>query len=328
MTQNHALRQPFDLTGKRIWVAGHRGMVGAALCARLVREDCEVLTVGRDAVDLRRQADTENWMRDNAPDAVIIAAATVGGIVANDTRRAEFLFDNIMIATNIIHAAWELDVEKLLYLGATCMYPKHAPQPLREDSLFTGPLEPTNIAYATAKIAGAQLCDAYRWQYGCDFISALPTSIYGENDDFGIENGHVLPSLINKIHAATENNRDTVEIWGSGKPRREFLHVEDLADALIFLLRNYSQEGPINVGGGEEISISDLALAIAEIVGFTGGFQYDATKPDGTPRKLADNSRLEAMGWRPKTDFQTGLRHTCRWYAEHAADTAGPLGAR
>ena len=295
-------------------------MVGSALHARLNREECEVLTVARSTLDLRRQADVEAWMGENRPDIVVVAAATVGGIVANDTKRGEFIFDNIMIAANIVHACWEADVEKLLYLGATCMYPKFAPQPLTEDSLFTGPIEPTNIAYATAKIAGVQLCDAYRRQYGCNFISALPTSVYGENDNFSIESGHVLPALINKIHAAKQSSQQTVEIWGSGKPLREFLYVHDLADALIFLLRKYSQEGPINVGGGVEISISGLAHAIADIVGFDGEFCYDESKPDGTPRKLADNSRLEAMGWQPKTEFRVGLQNTYRGYKETVAE--------
>jgi len=262
----------FDLAGRRVYVAGHRGMVGAAVVRRLVEERCVVLTVERGIVDLRRQSEIEQWLADARPDAVIVAAATVGGIHANATRPAEFIYDNLAIETNLIHGAHKIGVKKLLFLGSTCIYPRITPQPVAEGSLLTGPLEPTNEWYAIAKIAGIKLCDAYRRQYGCDFISAQPTNLYGPYDNFDLLNSHVLPALIRRVHEAKIRGKDSVEIWGSGTPTRDFLHVDDLADALIFLMRNYSQAGHINVGTGEEITISALAGMIAEIVGFRGRF--------------------------------------------------------
>ena len=309
----------FSLKGRRVWVAGHRGMVGAALVRRLAIEDCEILTVGRDTADLRRQTEVEDWMAETRPEAVFVAAATVGGILANYSRPGEFLYDNLVIETNIIESARKLGVAKLLLLGSTCIYPRLAPQPMPEESLLTGPLEPTNQWYAIAKIAGIKLCDAYRRQYGCDFISAQPTNLYGPCDNFDLASSHVLPALMRKIHEATKSDAETVEIWGSGTPRREFLYVDDLADALVFLMARYSREGQINVGTGQEIAIAGLAERIAETVGYTGRFVYDSDKPDGTPRKLADVSRLNALGWTARTDLGAGLALTYRWFLDHVA---------
>ena len=305
-----------------MWVAGHRGMVGQALLRRLAREPCEVLTVGRARVDLRRQEPTEAWMAKTRPDVVVVAAATVGGIHANNTRPGEFLYDNLMIAANIIHAARATEVAKLLFLGSTCIYPKMAAQPIAEDSLLTGPLEPTNEWYAVAKIAGIKLCDAYRRQFGCDFISAQPTNLYGPGDNFDREGSHVLAALLRKIDTAKSSGAETVEIWGTGTPLREFLHVDDLADALVFLLRHYSAEGPINVGSGEEVSIAELARRIAHVAGWDGEFAFDRSRPDGTPRKLADTSRINALGWRARIGLDEGLAATLRWVREHAGDFA------
>jgi GDP-L-fucose synthase len=317
----------FELAGRRVWVAGHRGMVGAALMRRLAGERCELVTVGRDEVDLRRQAEVEDWMAAARPDVVFLAAATVGGILANDTRPAEFLYDNLAIETNVIEAARRTGVAKLLALGSTCIYPRLAPQPMREDSLLTGPLEPTNQWYALAKIAGIKLCDAYRRQYGCDFISAQPTNLYGPEDNFDLTRSHVLPALMRKLHAAKEAGEETVTLWGSGKPRREFLYVDDLADALVFLMRRYAGEGPVNVGTGEEVTITGLAERIAAVVGWRGRFVYDTTKPDGTPRKLADVGKLDALGWRARTSLDEGLRRTYRWFLDHVADRRVRAGA-
>lgn len=310
-------QQSFDLTDRRVWVAGHRGMVGAALVRRLAQEKCEILTVGRETADLRRQSEVEQWMTETRPEAVFVAAATVGGIVANDSRPAEFLYDNLIIESNIIHAAKQTGVEKLLFLGSTCIYPRLAPQPMPEDSMLTGPLEPTNQWYAIAKIAGIKLCDAYRRQYGCRFISAQPTNLYGPDDNFDLQGSHVLPALIRKIHEAKLSGVDTVEIWGTGTPKREFLYVDDLADALVFLLRHYDQEGHVNVGTGEEVTISELAERIASTVGYDGGFVFNTDKPDGTPRKLADVGRLNALGWRARTSLEMGLKLTYQWYLDH-----------
>ncbi len=310
----------FELAGRRVWVAGHGGMVGRALVRRLAAEDCEVLTVGHHEVDLRDQATTQAWIADRKPDAIFVAAATVGGILANDARPAEFLYDNLMIAANIIDAAWQSGTAKLLFLGSSCIYPRNADQPMREDALLSGPLEPTNQWYAVAKIAGIKLCQAYRRQYGADFISAMPTNLYGPGDNFDLRSSHVVPALIRKCHEAKVAGRDRVEIWGTGRPRREFLFVDDLADALVHLLRVYSDDAHINVGSGEEVSIAELAQTVAEVVGFEGGFAYDSTKPDGTPRKLLDTSRLEALGWRPKTTLRDGL---AKAYAAFLADSGG-----
>lgn len=306
----------FDLAGRRVWVAGHRGMVGSAVVRRLAGERCTVLTADRAAVDLRRQAEVEAWVRDNRPDVVIVAAARVGGIQANDTQPAEFLYDNLMIEANLIHAAWQASVEKLLFLGTTCIYPKLAPQPIAEDALLTGPLEPTNQWYAVAKIAGIKLCQAYRRQYGRDFISAMPTNLYGINDNLDPLGSHVLPALMRKIHEAKMRGAATVEIWGTGTPRREFLHVDDLADALVFLLRHYSGEEHVNVGSGTEVTILELATLIAEAVGWDGRFVFDRTKPDGTPRKMVDVGKLTQLGWRAKTPLRDGIAGTYRWFLD------------
>jgi GDP-L-fucose synthase len=309
----------FPLAGLRVYVAGHGGMVGSALVRRLARSGCTVLTAGRSEVDLRRQADVEAWLAARRPDAAIVAAATVGGILANDTRPAEFLYDNLMIAGNLIEAARRSGVKKLLFLGSSCIYPRLAPQPIREDALLTGPLEPTNQWYAVAKIAGLKLCAAYRRQYGSDFISAQPTNLYGPGDTYDLQGSHVVPALIAKTHRAKLEGAETVEIWGSGTPRREFLHVDDLADALVFLLERYSGEEHVNIGWGEDVSIRELAGLIAEVVGFKGGFRYDTSKPDGTPRKLLDVSKLSALGWRPRLPLRQGLEDAYRWFLENRA---------
>ncbi len=309
----------FEFDGKRVFVAGHRGMVGAALMRRLARENCDRLTVDRGQVDLRRQAEVEDWMAAARPDAVFIAAATVGGILANDRRPAEFLYDNLAIEANLIEAARRTGVEKLLFLGSTCIYPRAAPQPMPEDALLTGPLEPTNQWYAVAKIAGIKLCDAYRQQYGSDFISAMPTNLYGPHDNFDLERGHVLPALMRRFYEAKMAGRPSVEIWGTGAPKREFLYVEDLADALVFLMRHYSQEGHVNIGSGAEVSIAELAEALRRVVGYEGALVFDRSKPDGMPRKLTDMSRLKALGWRARTDLAGGLALTYRWFLDNIA---------
>ncbi len=304
----------YPLAGKRIWVAGHRGMVGSALVRRLEREDCTVLTAGREEVDLLRQAAVEQWLAASRPDAVLVAAARVGGILANDTRPAEFLYENLAIETNIIHAAWRSGVEKLVFLGSSCIYPREAPQPLKEEALLSGPLEPTNEWYAIAKIAGIKMCAAYRRQYGCDFISAMPTNLYGPGDNFDPLHSHVLPALMAKIDTARREGRETVEIWGSGRPRREFLHVDDLADAVIFLLRCYSDEGHVNVGTGQDIAIGELAGLLADVIGYEGRFVYDDSKPDGMMRKLLDVSKITALGWQPRFGLREGVEDAYRWY--------------
>ena len=291
-------------------------MVGRALARRLADEGCEILTVDRAALDLRRQAEVEAWMESARPEAVFMAAAMVGGIHANDTRPAEFIYDNLAIDTNIIHAARQTGVAKLLFLGSSCVYPRLAPQPMTEDCLLTGPLEPTNQWYALAKIAGIQMCQAYRRQYGCDFISAMPTNLYGPGDSFDLENSHVLSALLLKTHRAKAAGHDEVEIWGTGAPLREFLFVDDLADALVFLMKGYSAEAHINVGAGEEISIRDLAALIGDVVGFAGGFRFDPGRPDGTPRKLLDSGRLGALGWTATTGLRDGISRTYAWYLE------------
>jgi GDP-L-fucose synthase len=310
----------FPLAKRRVFVAGHGGMVGSALTRRLVGIGSEVLTAGRDEVDLRRQEATEAWLRAQRPDAVVVAAATVGGILANDTRPAEFLYDNLMIAGNLIEASRRAGVQKLLFLGSSCIYPRLAPQPMREEALLTGPLEPTNQWYAVAKIAGLKLCAAYRRQYGADFISAQPTNLYGPGDTYDLQASHVVPALMAKTHHAKVTGAAQVEIWGTGTPRREFLHVDDLADALVFLMERYSDELQINVGWGEDVSIRELAELIADVVGYTGGFRYATEKPDGTPRKLLDVSRLSAMGWRPRVTLRDGLADAYRWFVDNVAE--------
>ena len=310
--------EPFRLAGRRVWVAGHRGMVGSALLRRLAGTGCEVVTAGRDRVDLRRQAELEAWLAEARPSAVIVAAATVGGILANATRPAEFLYDNLAIEANIVEASRRAGVAKLLLLGSSCIYPKLAAQPIAEDALLTGPLEPTNEWYAVAKIAGIKLCQAYRRQYGCDFISAMPTNLYGSHDNFDLVSSHVVPALMVKLDRAKATGAATVEIWGSGRPRREFLHVDDAADALVHLLEHYSGEAQINVGSGSDLTVAELAETVARVVGFSGRFVYDASKPDGTPRKLLDVSRLAALGWRARIPLEDGLSRTYDWFKANA----------
>lgn len=307
---------PFDLTGKRVFVAGHRGMVGSALLRRLDREDCEILAATRSELDLTRQGAVEDWFERQRPDAVFLAAAKVGGIVANDTWPADFLYENLMIEANIIHASHEAGVSKLMFLGSSCIYPKMAPQPIPEDALLTGPLEPTNEWYAVAKISGIKLCQAYRRQHGDDFISAMPTNLYGTADNYDLTTSHVLPALVHKVVEAREAGRDTIEIWGTGTPMREFLHADDLADALVFLMKNYSDDPHVNVGSGEEISIYDLAVKIAAAAGYHGRIVTDPAKPDGTPRKFMDSTRLLSMGWKPSIKLEAGLAQTLREFED------------
>jgi GDP-L-fucose synthase len=307
----------YSLAGRRLWVAGHRGMVGAALLRRLEFEGCEILTVGRDELDLRRQADVERWMADYRPDTIVVSAATVGGIAANESRPAEFLYDNIAIETNIIDAAFRLGVSKLLLVGSSSVYPPLAPQPFREDTLLSGPLEPTHQWYSIAKIAGLMLCRAYRRQYGCDFIAGMPTNLYGPGDKFDPRSGHVLPALIAKAHTAKQSGAHEFVVWGSGMPLREFMYVDDLADALVFLLKCYSDDEHINIGSGSEITIRQLAKMVMRIVGLEGELKFDSSKPDGAPRKSMDASRLLAMGWAPKTNIEAGLALTYKWYVDH-----------
>ncbi|MGA2206655.1 MAG: GDP-L-fucose synthase [Terracidiphilus sp.] len=310
----------FELTGRRVWVAGHRGMAGSAIARRLLRESCEIVTVARSELDLLRQADVHAWLAGRKIDAVFLAAATVGGIQANSTRPAEFLYENLTIESNVIHAAKEAGVKKLLFLASSCIYPRMAEQPMREEALLTGPLEPTNEWYAIAKIAGIKLCQAYRRQYGCDFVSVMPTNLYGPQDRYDAEGGHVAAALILKIHAAKMANRATVELWGSGTPRREFLFSEDLADACVFVMKNYSGEMFLNVGTGRDMTILELAESIARIIGWRGKFTFDRSKPDGMPRKVMDVSRLRALGWSAPTDFETGMKEAYQWYVANAAE--------
>lgn len=301
----------------RIYVAGHRGLAGSAIVRALRERGCSnILTRTSDELDLRDQAATRSFFDAEKPEIVFLAAARVGGILANSNEPAQFLFDNVMIAANVIHAAHKSGVRKLLNLGSSCIYPRLAPQPLREEYLLTGALEPTNRAYAVAKIAAIELCDSYRLQYGNDFISAMPTNLYGPGDNFDLQSSHVLPALLRKTVEARRNGAPSVEIWGSGAPLREFLYVDDLAHACLFLMEHFSEPGPINVGTGNEISIRDLALLIQETVGFEGEMAFDASKPDGTPRKLLDVSRLAASGWRAQTPLRTGIEKTLAWYCE------------
>jgi len=304
----------FDLRGKRTWVAGNRGMVGSAIVRRLAAEGCEILSVGRERVDLRRQAETEDWLAEARPEAVFLAAATVGGILANDARPAEFIYDNLAIETNVIEAARRTGVTKLLLLGSSCIYPRLAEQPMSEAALLTGPLEPTNQWYAVAKIAGIKLCQAYRRQYGLDFISAMPTNLYGPGDNFDLMGSHVVPALLRKAHEAKVAGRAAIEIWGSGAPRREFLYVDDCADGLVHLMKTYSGEAQVNVGIGADVTIRELAETIVRVVGFDGSIGYDTSKPDGAPRKLLDVSRLADLGWSARTGLEEGLRRTYDWY--------------
>jgi GDP-L-fucose synthase len=316
-----APRTIFPLKGRRVFVAGHHGMVGSALVRRLAKEECSLLTVGRDVVDLRHQFAVDRWFVEHQPEAVILAAARAGGIHANNNYPGDFLYDNLAIASNVIEASRRTRVAKLIFLGSSCVYPRLALQPMRETCLLTGPLEPTNEWYAIAKIAGIKLCQAYRRQHDCDFVSVMPTNLYGPNDNFDLLSGHVLPALLAKIAAAVSDGRDTVEIWGSGRPRREFLHVDDLADAVVFLMKTWSEEEPINIGSGTDVTITELTQLVADIIGFTGRFVFDRSKPDGTPRKLLDISKLTALGWRPGIPLEAGIRQTYRWYRASVAGT-------
>jgi GDP-L-fucose synthase len=317
---------PFRIEGRRIWVAGHRGMVGSAVVRRLAGEDCEVLTVDRDKVDLRRQADVQSWMHATRPEAVILAAARVCGIHANASRPADFLDDNLTLQTNVIHTAAEIGVRKLLFLGSSCIYPRLAPQPIHESALLTGPLEPTNQWYAIAKIAGLMQCQAYREQYGCDFISAMPTNLYGEGDNFDLEGSHVLPALLRRFHTAKMEGGHEISVWGTGRPRREFLHVDDCADALVFLLRHYSAAETINVGVGRDVTIGELARIVAGVTGFSGEIALDTSSPDGTPRKLLDVSRLTALGWQARIELEDGIAATYQWLDRELSNGATPRG--
>lgn len=297
----------FPLQGKRVWVAGHRGMVGSAIVRRLANEGCEIITATRAEVDLKDPTQVNAFVADRAPDAIFMAAAKVGGILANHTYPADFLYDNLLIAANVTDAAYRQGVSKMLFLGSSCIYPKMAPQPIHEDALLTGPLEPTNEWYAIAKIAGIKLAQAYRTQHGCDFISAMPTNLYGPGDNFDLNSSHVLPALIRKAHEAKTSDSDHITIWGSGTPRREFLHADDCADACVFLMQHYSEFEHVNVGSGEDIAIIDLAQLVCQVVGFGGGIRTDPSKPDGTPRKLMSGSKLGAMGWRTQIPLAEGI---------------------
>ena len=297
-------------------------MVGSGLVRQLEKENCTILTVERSTLDLRDSQAVGAWMKANKPQAVILAAAKVGGIVANDTYPADFLFDNLAIETDIIHGAFQSGVEKLLFLGSSCIYPKFAPQPITEDALMTGPLEQTNEWYAIAKIAGIKMCQAYRRQHGCDYISALPTSLYGPGDNFDLTTSHVIPALMRKAHEARQTKAKSLTIWGTGTPRREFLHVDDCASALIYLLKNYSGDSHVNVGSGTDVTIDELAGLVTQAVGFKGALEHDTSKPDGTPRKLMSNYKLAAMGWSPSISLQDGLKSTYQWFVENRAKPA------
>jgi len=295
-------------------------MVGSAVVRRLRSEDCDVVTAPRNTVDLRDQRAVGDWLEATRPDGVVLAAAKVGGILANDAYPADFIYDNLVIEANVIHASFRASVRKLLFLGSSCIYPRLAAQPIIEDALLSGELEPTNQWYAVAKIAGIKMCQAYRRQHGCDFVSAMPTNLYGPGDNFDLHTSHVLPAMIRKMHDAKVRGTGTVDLWGTGRPKREFLYVDDCADGLVFLMKHYSADPHINIGTGVDIGIRDLALKIAQIVGYKGEITFDASKPDGTPRKLLDVSRLRRLGWSPKTSLDDGIHRTYRWFAEHAAE--------
>jgi len=314
MTDN---RKVYSVEGKRIWVAGSTGMVGSAVVDTLKQRDCEIITSTSKDLNLINQRDVQDFLSDRKPDCIILAAAKVGGILANDSYPAEFLYENLMIESNIIGAANGLGVEKLLFLGSSCIYPKHAPQPITEDSLLTGPLEATNQWYAIAKIAGLMMCDAFRRQYGRSYISAMPTNLYGPRDNFHLQNSHVIPGMMHRFHNAKASGQRSLEIWGSGKPLREFMHVHDLAEAAIFLLEHYDDEGPVNIGTGREVSISELALMVKEVVGFDGEIVYNTNRPDGTPRKLLSNEKLMKLGYEPKIKLEDGLRSTYQWFLDN-----------
>lgn len=317
----------YDLKGKRIWVAGHRGMVGSAVVRRLESEKCTVLTAPREEVDLTRQADVERFVADAGPDAIVLAAAKVGGILANDTYPADFLYENLLIETSVFGAAHANDVDRLLFLGSSCIYPRLAPQPIKEGALLTGPLEPTNEWYAIAKIAGIKLAQAFRKQHGRDYISAMPTNLYGPGDNFDLNSSHVLPALIRKAHEAKISGSSSIMLWGTGTPLREFLHADDCADGLVFLLKNYSDASHVNVGSGQDLPILELAKLVCEVVGFEGEITLDRSKPDGTPRKLMDSGKLQAMGWSPRISLREGLAATYEWYLRQPIKQRSPVSA-
>jgi GDP-L-fucose synthase len=313
----------------RIFVAGHSGLVGSSVVRRLRQLGfTNILAATRDQLDLRDQAAVNYWFRANRPEYVYLVAGTVGGILANSTRPAEFIYDNMMIHATVVQSAHLFGVKKLLYLGSSCIYPRDAAQPMKEEALLSGPLEPTNEAYAIAKIAGIKLCQSYRQQYGCDFISAMPTNLYGTNDNFDLNSSHVLPAMIRKFHDAKEEGRQDVTVWGTGAPRREFLHVDDLADACLFLMKNYSDTMHINVGTGEDVSIADLADMVRRIVHPSATIVYDRTKPDGAPRKLLDVSRLHGLGWRHRMSLGEGIEHTYNWFLENHGSVRGVNATR
>lgn len=303
-----------SLVGRRVWVAGHRGMVGSALARRLAQEHCTLLTVDRTDVDLRDKLALTRWLADARPEVAVVAAGRVGGILANDSFPADFLYDNVAIAASVVDSAWRAGVAKLLYLGSSCIYPRLAAQPITENSLLTGTLEPTNEWYAVAKIVGVKLCQAYRRQHGCDFVAAVPTNVYGPNDNFHVRDSHVLPALMRRIHDAKESGAPSIALWGSGRPRREFMHVDDLADACVFLLQRYADEAVINIGSGSDLTITELAEAIAGVVGWTGTFTYDTSRPDGMPMKMLDGTRLRDLGWTAQVALVDGIRKTYDWF--------------
>jgi GDP-L-fucose synthase len=306
----------YSLSGKKVYVAGHRGMVGSAIVRRLASEGCEVLTATRAEMDLTRQDQVEAWMEKNRPDAIFLAAAKVGGILANDTYPADFLYENMILEANIIHAAHKARVEKLVFLGSSCIYPKFADQPIVEESLLTGALEPTNEWYAIAKIAGIKLCQAYRKQHGHDFISAMPTNLYGPGDNFDLKSSHVMPALIRKAHEAKVNHADDITVWGTGTPRREFLHVDDCADACVHLMKTYSDETHVNVGSGDDVTILELTELVSKVVGFEGKIVHDLSKPDGTPRKLMSATKLRALDWAPRIELKDGIADAYRAFLD------------
>jgi GDP-L-fucose synthase len=309
----------YPLRNKRVWVAGHRGLVGSALVRRLEGQGCEVVTAPRESVDLRRPDQVERWLSETMPQAVFLAAAKVGGIYANDSRPAEFIYDNLMIEANVVEASYRAGVEKLMLLGSSCIYPRLAPQPIPEAALLTGPLEPTNQWYAIAKIAGIKLGQAYRRQYGCDYISVMPTNLYGPEDNFDLMQGHVVPALIMKAHEAKIARTPSMSVWGTGLVRREFLYVDDAAEGMVYLMQNYSGEEIVNLGAGWDIPIVDLVALICAVVGYKGGVHFDTSRPDGTPRKMVDTSLAASLGWRASTPLESGLDQTYRWYLDHVA---------
>jgi len=304
----------FNIKGKKIWVSGHNGMVGRAVVKTLKNYDCEILTVDRHELDLSRQQKVEDWMAAHKPDAIVICAAKVGGILANDTYPADFIYNNIILETNIINAAYEQKVKKLVFLGSSCIYPKLAEQPIKENDLLSGHLEETNQWYAIAKIAGIKLCQAYRKQHGCDFISAMPTNLYGPHDNFNLETSHVIPALIRKTYEAKAANASELIVWGSGTPRREFLHVDDCAEGIVFLLENYSNDSHVNLGTGQDVTIYELAELIKEAIEFKGNIVFDPSKPDGPPQKCLDVSLMKSLGWQSRIMFQEGLQDTIKWF--------------